>query len=427
MSKFQIILLTVFGLFIILAVAVFALYRGGASSAVTVTVWGDISTRDFSVLLNSPNFSQNQPGTIQYVEKSAATIETEFTEALARGTGPDLIILTQDKIWKERSKLIPIPFNSYSQRDFQSSFIEEAELFMDANGIYALPVTVDPLVLYYNRDLLSAAGHARPIEYWDEIYAAALNLSKRNAGGSLIASVMALGEASNIPNYKEVLSLLMLQAGTPITGYVGTNLRSQIAERFNYSVPPGESSLDFYTQFSNPTRAFYSWNRSLIDAQTHFASGDSAYYIGFASELRAIRNKNPTLNFGVSHVPQSRVAGRMITYGTVRGVGISRGSANPAAAFAVALQLSSAEGTRVLAQELLLPPPRRDLLSVRPTDAIISVFYDAALQSRGWIDPDTRVTKAIFAEAIESVTSGRARTAEAVARMNREVDGLITR
>src|SRR3989338_8664577 len=425
MSKFQIILLSVFAVSIVLAVAAFSLYRGSGNENVAMTVWGDISSQDFSLLLNSSAISQDRTFSVSYVEKRAETIETEFTEALAQGIGPDLIILTQDKLWKNKPKFSVIPYTSVSERDFKTTFIEEGELFLDETGVYALPLSIDPLVLYYNRDLLSAAGQARPMQYWDEIYASATNLSKRDAAGNLVLSVMALGEARNIPHAKDVLSLLLLQAGTPITGLVNRELRSQISLNFGTPVLPGEAALDFYTQFSNPTKVYFSWNRSLIDAQTHFTSGDSAYYLGFASELRVIRNKNPILNFGISAVPQSRVSGKAITFGRLRAVAISRGSRNPSVALLLATRLVSKEVARSLSEILLLPPARRDLLSIRPTDAVFSVFYDAALQSKGWLDPDTVATEAIFREAIESVTSGRARTLEAVNRANSEIEALI--
>ncbi|MEX2013892.1 MAG: extracellular solute-binding protein [Parcubacteria group bacterium] len=425
MSKFQIILLAVFAVAIVGSVAAFSLYRGAGGQNIALTVWGDISSQDFSLWLNTSTISQDKTFSVTYEERSAQTIDVEFTEALARGTGPDLIILTQDKLWKNKPKLAIIPYGSISESDFKTTFIEEGELFLDEAGIYGLPLSVDPLVLYYNRDLLSSAGQSQPIKYWDEIYAAATNLSKRDAAGNLVLSVMALGEARNIPHAKDILSLLFLQAGTPVTGFVNGELRSQISDNFGTPVSPGEAALDFYTQFSNPTRVYYSWNRSLNDAQTHFTSGDSAYYLGFASEMRVIRNKNPLLNFGLSAVPQSRVSGRAVTFGRLRAVSISRGSSNPAAALGLATKLVSKETALALSEILGLPPVRRDLLSTRPTDAIFPVFYDAALQSKGWLDPDTVLTGAIFREAIESVTSGRARTLEALNKTNSQVGALI--
>ena len=425
MSKFQIILIAFFAVFIVLGVMAFSLYRGSRNENIAVIVWGDISSQDFNLLLNTAAINQDRMFNVSYVEKSSETIDAEFTEALAQGVGPDLIILTQDKLWKNKAKLLPISYSKISERDFRATFIEEGELFLGETGISALPLSLDPLVLYYNRDLLSAAGQAQQMRYWDEIYAAATNLSKRDAAGNLVSSVMALGEARNIPHAKDILSLLLLQAGTPITGFINKELRSRMSDNFDLLVSPGETALDFYTQFSNPAKVYYSWNRSLIDAQTHFTSGDSAYYLGFASELRVLKNKNPILNFGVSTVPQSRVSGKTITFGRLRAVAIPRGSPNPDKAFTLATKLISKETALALSKILALPPARRDLLSVRPTDAIFPVFYDAALQSKGWLDPDIMATDTIFREAIESVTSGRARTVEAINKANQEMEALI--
>jgi len=425
MSKFQIILLVVFGVFILIAVAVFSLYRGGSSSSSKVLIWGDIPSYDFETFLTNSGLNQDNSLVISYVAKSPETLESDFTEALARNIGPDLIILTQDKIWKEKDKLTLIPYKSVSERDFKDTFVEEGELFLTPEGVYALPLSLDPMVLYYNRDILSTAKQAKPIAYWDEIYDAATTLSQKDAAGNILRSAIALGEASNIPNAKSILSLLMLQAGTPITALTANGLVPTLTYRFDFPVVPAESALDFYTQFSNPTRVYYSWNRSLVDAQTHFTSGDSAYYLGFASELRTLRNKNPTLNFGVTLVPQSRVSNKSITFGKIRGIAISRGTTQAGVALDAAVKLVSQSNSLALSNVLVLPSPRRDILSVRPDDAIFSVFYDAALQAKGFLDPNPNATKSIFREMIESVTSGRARTTQAVSKAQDEFENLI--
>ena len=430
MSKFQIILLSTFGFFIIMSVMIFALYRGGSSSLqATVAIWGDIPAENFNVFLN--NTVQNRPEnlTIKYKELPAESIDREFTEALARGEGPDLLITTQDKLWKEKSKLLPIPYESISERDFKRAFVEEGELFLAKEGVYGLPFSIDPMVLYYNRDLLTAAGLAQPIGYWDEIYSIIYKLTRRDGAGNLVESAIALGEARNIPHAKDILSLLLLQAGTPITNWTapptGGELRSYLSTNFDFTVSPGESALDFYTQFSNPSKPYYSWNRTMPTAQTRFVSGDSAYYLGFASELRTLRNKNPNLNFSVTLVPQSRVQGRTLTFGRLRALAISRGTRSPAAALNAAISLSAKEPALALSQILNLPPARRDLLSLEPKGAEMPVFYEAALQSRGFLDPDDERTRAIFGEMIEQVTSGRARTTEALNSASRALDDAI--
>src|SRR3989338_492988 len=128
MSKFQIILIAFFAVFIVLGVMAFSLYRGSRNENIAVIVWGDISSQDFNLLLNTAAINQDRMFNVSYVEKSSETIDAEFTEALAQGVGPDLIILTQDKFWKNKAKLLPISYSKISERDFKATFIEEGEL-----------------------------------------------------------------------------------------------------------------------------------------------------------------------------------------------------------------------------------------------------------------------------------------------------------
>lgn len=427
MSRFQIVLMAVFGFFIVAAVVAFALYKGGSSSAVgKITVWGDIPTQDFSYLLSINSFQQDQDISISYVEKSAETLESDFTEGLADGTGPDLIILTQDQFWKNKNKLIPIPYQSINQKDYQDTFIEAAEVYLTQEGIYGLPLSVDPLVLFYNRDLLSAAGIAKPLTYWEEIYQQVPSLTQKDQAGNIVRSIVALGETRNIKNSKDILSLLMLQAGSSITGFSSTYLRATLADNDKgLTVRPSDAALDFFTQFSNPTKNFYSWNRTLPEAQTRFTSGDLAYYIGFASELRALRNKNPTLNFTVASVPQSKVSKKVMTTGKLHAISISKGTKNVAGALAAAIKLTSAESEVALATSSQLPPARRDILAQKPSDAILPVFWSSALQAKGWVDPDTNATEVIFKDMVDTVTSGRVRVSQAVSRANDQLQSII--
>lgn len=425
MSKFQLFLLGIFSFFIVVGVIVFALYRGGSTTGeVRAVVWGTFPSQEFNSLLSSGIFPQDENLRLEYVEKTPGRIEADFTEALARGEGPDLVILRQDQFWKNKEKLLPIPYESISTRSFEDSFIEAGEIYLQPEGIYALPLLADPLVLYYNRDLLSAAGIARPIAFWDEIYASTGNLSRRDAAGNLVKSAIALGETRNINNYKDILSLLFLQAGNPITSFAGQRLESSLLENFGMTVSPAESALEFYTQFSNPTKSFYSWSRVLPEAQTRFASGDLAYYVGFSSELRALRGKNPTLNFSVAPIPQSRVSGKTVTTGRLYAVSLSRGARNPQGVLSAALKIVSKESAAAFSGLTNLPPARRDLLSSQPSDSILPIFYRSALQSKGWIDPDSALTARIFSDMIEAVTSGRARVSEALREANQQLGAL---
>lgn len=425
MSKFQIALLVIFGFFILAAVIVFSVYKGASGSQANVVVWGTLPATGFNrILTDSPEFTSDKTLSVSYVEKKG-DLAAEFTEALAQGKGPDLVLITQDELWSLRNKLTAIPFGSVSEASFKETFAQGGEVFLSPDGVYALPLVVDPLVLYYNRDILSTAAIAKPIAYWDEIYAATSALTTRDAAGNLTQTTIALGETRNISHAKDILSLLFLQAGTPITQLSLSGLQSVLTQNPGLPVSPAESALDFYTQFANPSKSFYTWNRSLPEAQTSFAAGDSAYYLGFASEYKTIRSKSPTLNFAVTTVPQSRVAGKATTYGSLYALAISRGSKNMPASLAAALKFISSGSAAALSGYLELPPMRRDLLANKPTDAIGPVFYAAALQARGWLDPDAAGSETVFKAAVDAVVSGRSRVSEAVSAAQGQLDRLI--
>ncbi len=425
MSKFQIILLVVFGAFIVLAVVLFSQSRGGGGAQVNLTVWGTLPGYDFSNMLTAGGLTQSESISFAYEEKKASTIGVEFTEALAVGRGPDLIILSADTILREKDKLILIPSDSVRQADFSNAFVKQGELFLTSLGAYALPMYVDPMVLYWNRDTLSKASLAVPPMYWDQIYSYITKLNTKDGAGNITQSALALGEARNIPHAKDILALLMLQAGTPITNYSGDRLRSSLLEGTGGAQLPAVAALEFYTQFANPQKSYFSWNRSQVSADTHFTSGKSAMYLGFASELPTLKAKNPTMDIGVAPVPQSRVSGKSITVGRLYGVAIARSAKDGAGALMGALTLVSKSSNLALSQVSSLVPVRRDILSEPPTDPAGFTFYGAALQSTGWLDPEPAETKKIFVEMIESVTSGRARVEEAVNTASGALNTLI--
>jgi ABC-type glycerol-3-phosphate transport system substrate-binding protein len=407
MSKFQLALLVVFGVFIVIAVILFSQSRGSSSSAVNVSVWGSLPQYEFSRLLESSLLTQDD--SVKY---------------LAVGIAPDLIILPQEDLLREKSKLMLIPSESLKSADFVNTFIKHGEMFQTSLGTYALPFYIDPMVLYWNRDLLAKYGFSRAPMYWDEIYDYVSKINIKDGAGNITQTTIALGEARNIPHAKDILSLLMLQAGTPITAYQGERLRSTLLEGIGTAQIPSVAALEFYTQFANPQKSFYTWNRSQTVAQTHFTSGKSAMYLGFASELPTLKAKNPTMDIGVSPVPQSRTSNKSLTISRLYGLAVSRSSKDGAGALTAALKLISKGVSESLTTATSFVPTRRDVLADKPSDPAQFTFYSVALQSTGWHDPDPSGTEKAFVELIESVTSGRARIEEALRTANNTINAL---
>jgi ABC-type glycerol-3-phosphate transport system substrate-binding protein len=424
-SKFQLFLLGGFVFIIIVSVIVFSKYKGSSGGQSEVVIWGTFDSAVWNDILTGSQLKQDKTVNVIYEEIEEDKFDNELLEALASGGGPDLFILPQDKIYKQKNKILVLPYTAYSERDFKNSFVEGGEIFLSSEGIVALPIFVDPLVMYWNRDLFNQAKITLPPKYWDQLYTTASALSKKDGALNITQSAVAFGEFANVDNSKAVLANLLLQAGTPITSQSQSGPRSALSDSFGKAIMPGEAALNFYTEFSNPIKPFYSWNRALPSSQNYFLSGDLGLYFGFASELAELQLKNPNLNFDVDYVPSSREGGTYVSYANFYGLAISKNSLNANAAFRVASILSSQAGAKAIEQVLNLPSARRDLLATKPTDVYKDVFYGSAIRSKAWLDPDPAMTTAIFKNLVESITSGRERTATAVSHASSEIGNLF--
>ncbi|OHA27019.1 MAG: hypothetical protein A3D52_00965 [Candidatus Taylorbacteria bacterium RIFCSPHIGHO2_02_FULL_44_36] len=414
---FQLVLLSVFVAMALGGLILFSRYKGSSAGQnfPTAEVWGIIPTEQFSAIQEAFQEQRDETFKVNYTEKQPAVFYGDLIEALAAGNSPDLIIIPENLLLKLRSKIFEIPFESLSERIFRDTYLDEGELFLTATGVAALPFSVNPLVMYWNRDIFATAGLAKPPTVWDEFISLAQTLTDKDQNGNIFRSAVALGEFDNIINAKEILSALFLQIGAPPLAAASGGANSA----------SGALALNFYTQFSNPLGLTYSWNKSLTDSRDAFLAGDLAIYFGFASELTNLRARNPNLYFDVAPFPQPKGAKKSLTFGKLYGIAVLKSSRDIANSARIAFLLTSNQALKAFSQKSGLPPVRRDLLAAKPTDAYGALFYGEALKSRGWLDPDYWATSATFKEMIESVSSGKARPSEAVGEMEEEVGKLM--
>jgi len=333
--------------------------------------------------------------------------------------------LRDDFIYKNRNKLFVLPYKNYSIRSFKDTFIEAGEIFLTEDGVVALPFMIDPLVMYWNRDVFSNNLLSEPPKYWDQFNGLIEKITKRDANANIIQSTVALGEWRNITNAKEILSMLLLQAGTPITSREDNEVVSELNSKFGYPIVPSQSAVGFYVQFANPTSPLYTWNRSLPSSFNMFLSGSLATYIGFASEVFSIQQKNSNLNFDVTYVPQIRDSAKRTVFGRMYALAIVKQSKQIGGAFLALNRLTESNAIKELETVTNLPPVRRDLLSSKPEDAFRVLFYNSALISKSWIDPDSVGSENMFRDIIESITSGRERLTDALSRADTELGQLL--
>ena len=427
MSRFQIILLAVFVFFIVGGVLAFSLYQGSKQNErPQVVLWGTIPEQIFRNLFDTQEY-RNSGLNVFYVEKDPVTLDRDFVNALAEGRGPDLILMPHDLLQKEKGKLALIPFETYPERAYKDAFIEGAEMFIEANGIVAIPFTVDPLVMYWNRNLFQNAGIAVPPREWDEFFGLAKKLSEKDSAGNIRKSVASLGGFPNVKNAKELISLLIMQTGSPIVA-VGPQGELEVALKNTTQVggqSGAEQALSFYTSFSDPTAVNHSWSRALPMSDNAFIGGILATYFGFASELQSIRAKNPNLNFDVATIPQLKGSNTRITFGRFSAFAIPRQVKNGGEAVLVAQTFTTTPFLARFAEISGLPSVRRDLLSIPPTDSYKQVFYGSALISRAWRDPSGVESNNIFSSMIDDINSGREGVGGALRAASSKLQALL--
>ncbi len=427
-SVFQLGVMISFAVSAIIGVIVFATGFGvsGEKPLPEILMWGTVKQDVIDGILENLATKNDRFSQITYEEKDPRTYSRDLVNALAAGNGPDLFDLPQELVLGFSDKTLVIPYKNYSEREFRDSFVEGGELYLSQDGIRALPFSVDPLVMYWNRDIFASVGLTTPPTFWDEFFTLSPKVTKRDKSSNIVRSFVAFGEYSNVVNAKGILSAFILQTGNPIVSFSEDGqLSSRLTENFGFMEPPALAALRFYTEFSNPVKAVYSWNRALPDSRQSFIAGDLALYIGFASEFNVLKEANPNLNFDVVELARSRDEKYPITFARFSGLSISRASTNPIAALEVAEALTSQKSIATLSKLTGLPPIRRDLLGEKPVDAIGPVFYNAAITSRGWLDPDSFATDAIFKRMIESTVSGRALLREAIDIADTEINNLL--
>lgn len=280
---------------------------------------------------------------IEYKKLTYEEYEQALLEAWAEDRGPDLFSINASWLGKYKSKIAPLPPKislaypvvkgtikqetvpeirevlSLTPGQIKDLFVDTvfADVILDnkdeatgkiSQAIYGLPLSVDTLAVFYNKDLLNNAGIAQLANYWndEQFYQQVRKLTKQDNRGNIIQAGVGLGSGSNITRSSDILAGLMMQNGATIIG----NDRISFAERVpEQNSNPGLDAIRFYTDFANPAKSIYTYNTELENSLDLFLNGKLAIWFGYAYHLPTIRAQAPKLNFAVK--PFLQIEGRI--------------------------------------------------------------------------------------------------------------------
>ncbi len=367
--------------------------------------------------------------------------EQALLEAWAEDRGPDIFSIPNTWLGKYQAKILPIGLSSEvvvarqimtgitkkepkiiierkkapNMRQLREIFIETVPKDIIINNqIYGLPLSLDILVLYYNRDFLNSAGIISPPQTWQEFVNDVNLLILQDRYGNFIQSGAALGTAENVANLTDILSLLMLQNGTPM---VNQNNRvvfgEPLADDLGYF--PGQEALRFYTSFANPLQEIYTWNNQMLNSLDAFIQGRVGFIFGYSDYLPIIKEQAPKLNFDIAKVPQISGSLREVNYAQYWLETVSKKTKHPHEAWAFILYATEAQNAKTFIERTKHPTSHRDLIKEQLEDFDLAPFANSVLTAQTWYrGKNYSLVEEAFQEMVKDTLTGEKSIGEAI-------------
>lgn len=267
--------------------------------------------------------------TVSVRQLTESELYSRLIEALAEDQSPDIISIHNRMLPAFYSKLAVMPSSvtDATVQTIQGKLRKEAVINMSAqnlpsvwqidgeyvqvvkkdviyNGqIYGLPLSVDTMALYYNKDLLDRAGIAQPPKTWNEFQTAVKKITKYDATGkSILQAGTAFGTGSNIEGFDDLLFVLFEQSNVSFTSNnrMVFNLSSSAGSNPSQAI----SVMNFYTDFANPSKDTYSWNETMNNSLNDFIAGKVGFFFGYSYHNALIKARAPQLNVRILPLPQ---------------------------------------------------------------------------------------------------------------------------
>jgi multiple sugar transport system substrate-binding protein len=298
-----------------------------------------------------------------------------------------------------------------SLTEYQDTFYPTAvQDFTGTDGrIYAIPLEIDGLALYYNKDIFTKAGIEEPPSDWDTFIEVGKELTEKDSTGDIVTAGAAIGCANNINHSADIIFALMLQSGVNMTDSTGTQAA--------FNTPEGEAVLKYYTNFAKEHGI---WSCRLGNDLELFAEGKLAMMFGPSWRVFDIINMNSPINFSTAPLPQLPANTSEVNYAMYWGDAVSAQSQNQLEAWKFIKYLSEADQLQTMyaaasnSRAFGEPYSRKDLADKIIDDPYVNSFIEMAPTMLSWQMGDQKTTEAAINEAISDIVDERAGESEAL-------------
>lgn len=368
--------------------------------------------------------------------------EQELLEAWAEDRGPDIFSIPNIWLRKYQSKILPRELGGEvimarqiitgtikkeiklirevkkvpGLRQLRETFVEAVpkDVVID-NKIYGLPLSLDVLALYYNRDMLNSAGIVNAPQTWEEFALDVAALTLQDRYGEFIQSGAAFGASDNISYVTDILSLLMLQNGTRMANERGdaATFHQPLADDPKYF--PAQEALQFYVGFSQPGSDIYTWNNAMELSLDAFIAGKVGFIFGYSDYLSIIKEQAPKLNFDIGKVPQIPGSLKEVNYARYPIEVISKRTEYPHEAWAFVLFATETQNAKTFVERAKHPTAHRELIAMQLEDFDLNPFASGVLTAQTWYrGKNYSLVEEVFEEMISAVLSGEKQVRDAI-------------
>ncbi|MBT5808626.1 extracellular solute-binding protein [Candidatus Uhrbacteria bacterium] len=378
-----------------------------------------------------PNVSFN------YRELRFDEYEDELIRAFAEGEGPDIFSLHNTWLGEYESLISPLPSSvsipfcetrgtikkeivcviqedpTISQRALRSDFVDvvaedvirsyKATSKSEAEDrVFGIPYGIDTLALFFNKDLLNAAGIPEAPATWTEFQDQVTTLTRISSSDVITQSGAALGTSQNVERAFDIVSVLMMQNGAQLIDSRGRAVFAQGDDEGTLAI----QATRFYTDFANPLKQVYTWNEDMDDSFDAFANGKAAFFLGYSYHHDLILTANEKLNLGVAPLPQI-AGGKTVNYANYWVETVSKSSDNTDWAWDFIEYAASEDRVQSYLKEAKKPTALRALINDQLEDDILSIFAGQTLTAESWYrGDDASVAEEAFLDLIDALLDG---------------------
>ena len=342
---------------------------------------------------------------IIYSKKDITTYPQDLLDGLASGNGPDIYAINNSWLPAYMDKVAPATSTLWGFKEYKDAFVDVAVNDFTVNQkIYGVPLYVDSLGLYYNKDVLGSAGIATPPKTWDELSQDVQRIKRADKTGYFTLSGLAAGTNANVNRAVDILDLFMLQKRTVPFSADGAQPQFAQSRSINGNTTnPGLAGLNFYTSFASPYSTNYNWNTRSDYSIDAFTNGRAAFLYSYSYTAQTIKQKNPNLNFDVAPVPQPNLDDPDVNFANYWGEVVSKQSKNSSTAWSFLKFVSSKDSLDKYYAKSKHPSSRKDLIALQVNDPDIGVFANANLTAKSFYKPDQVKMDSIFGKMIDNV------------------------